>query len=120
MYELKDDELKVLRYLQHGIPIEKRPFSTIADMLSMKEEEIITILRHLKDVGVIKRLGASVSHYKIGILANAMCAWKVDAGREDEVGELLASQQDVSHCYLRETDEDWDYNLFVMIHATSR
>jgi DNA-binding Lrp family transcriptional regulator len=52
-----------------------------------------------------------------GYTANAMTAWKVEDGRVNEVGEMMASFREVSHCYIRKTTDTWPYNLYTMIHA---
>ncbi len=60
-------------------------------------------------------------HRKIGIKANAMIAWKVPESMVEEVGRKLASFEEVTHCYERETiPEKWDYNVFTMIHGYSK
>ena len=48
-----------------------------------------------------------------------MTAWLVDEARMDEVGAIMASFKEVSHCYRRNPTPDWKYNLYTMIHATS-
>ncbi|MDI6704510.1 MAG: Lrp/AsnC family transcriptional regulator, partial [bacterium] len=35
-------------------------------------------------------------------------------------GSLMASINEVSHCYERATTSCWNYNLFTMIHARSK
>jgi len=48
-----------------------------------------------------------------------MIAWKVDEERIDEVGELMASFRQVSHCYRRDPKDEWPYNLYTMIHGNN-
>ena len=37
--------------------------------------------------------------------------------RIDEVGKIMASFKEVSHCYRRNPSDEWTYNLYTMIHA---
>jgi len=46
-----------------------------------------------------------------------MGAWKVDERRIDEIGRIMTSFRQVSHCYRRDPAPQWPYNLYTMIHA---
>jgi DNA-binding Lrp family transcriptional regulator len=46
-----------------------------------------------------------------------MTVLKVPEDRLDEVGEMIAHEEDVTHCYGR---SGWDYNLFFMIHSKDK
>jgi DNA-binding Lrp family transcriptional regulator len=48
-----------------------------------------------------------------------MTAWQVDEKRILEVGKIMASFKQVSHCYRRNPTSNWPYNLYTMIHGTS-
>ena len=71
----------------------------------------------LQDRGVIRRFGATLRHQKSGFEANAMTAWIVDEKRIEEVGQIMASHKEVSHCYRRNPTNSWPYNLYTMIHG---
>jgi hypothetical protein len=49
-----------------------------------------------------------------------MVAWIVPENRIKEVGEMLAEFREVTHCYHRRPQKDWRYNLYTMIHGSSR
>ena len=50
-----------------------------------------------------------------------VCCGKIITGRQIEaVGEKLAADNRVSHCYWRPTFPDWPYPLFSMVHCESR
>lgn len=49
-----------------------------------------------------------------------MGAWQVNESRIEEVGVIMASQRQISHCYRRDPAPDWPYNLYTMIHAESK
>ncbi|MFW5874767.1 MAG: Lrp/AsnC family transcriptional regulator, partial [bacterium] len=84
------------------------------------EQTVLEILKDLYNRGLIRRFGATLRHQKSGFSANAMVAWKVEEARVDEVGEQMAENPTVSHCYRRVVTEKWPYNLYTMIHARDR
>ncbi len=113
---ISDLEKKVLSEIQ-DLPIVQRPFLEVANSLKIDEEEVMNICRRLLDRKAIRRLGPSISHRRFGYMANPMTVLKVPEDRLDEVGNILASESDVTHCYAR---SGWDYNLFFMIHSKDR
>lgn len=114
---LTDVEKKVIEAVQGDIPITPRPYQEISEKIGIEEDAFLEILENLYKRGVIRRFGATIRHQKSGFKANAMVAWKVDENRIDEVGEIMASFQAVSHCYRRDPKGDWPYNLYTMVHA---
>ncbi len=114
---LTDAEKKVIVAIQDDIPVTEQPYADIAKNLGLVEAEVIDILKSLCDRGIIRRYGATLRHQKTGFTANAMGAWQVAEDRIEEVGEKMASFKEVSHCYRRDPQETWPYNLYTMIHA---
>jgi len=120
MTELSKKEKEVLKSLIEGIPLSKRPFHTIAQKLGLKEEEVLEITKKLLEKGIIRRIGITLRHNLAGVEGNAMVAWKVPEEKIEEIGKYLASFSYISHCYIRKTYEDWNYNLYTMIHGKDR
>ncbi len=114
---MNDQDIRLIRELQNGIKLERRPFLRLARELNLTEQQVLDRVRTLQQEGVIRRVGISVRPQQIGYACNALIAWKVDAARIEEVGTALAKTREVSHCYERETPEGWPYNLFTMVHA---
>ena len=48
-----------------------------------------------------------------------MVVWRVEPGRVEEVGTVLAGFQEVSHAYERQTATGWQYNVYTMVHGTT-
>ncbi|VVB90129.1 putative HTH-type transcriptional regulator [uncultured archaeon] len=117
---MDENDIKLLKSIQDGIPLVSEPFEDIAKKLGIREEEVLKRLENLIDEGVIRRFGASIGHRVIGFTANAMCTWNVPDERVEEVGAIMAGFPEVTHCYERPRFPDWKYNLFTMIHAYSR
>ena len=106
---------------QGGLPLVARPYHVIAERLQLDPEELMTRMRRLQTVGVIRRLGVVPNHYAIGYKANGMSVWDVPDERVDELGEAVGGFEFVSHCYCRPRRlPQWPYNLFAMVHGKNR
>ena len=104
--------------LEKSPEIEVRYADSGAAALEMiKADPPNAVLTDLVQRGVIRRFGATLRHQKSGFGANAMTAWLVDEARMDDVGAIMASFKEVSHCYRRDPTPDWKYNLYTMIHG---
>jgi DNA-binding Lrp family transcriptional regulator len=114
---LSNLEKKIIALLQGDLPIVRHPFRAIAEHLGIEENRLLQILQDLSRRGIIRRFGATLRHQKSGFEANAMVAWQVDASRVEEVGEKMAEFSQVTHCYHRNPNHRWPYNLYTMIHA---
>lgn len=117
---LTDEEKQIVRVTQSDMPITKKPFSIYAEMLGMDEDYLLQKLKDFKMRGVMRRFAAILYHRKVGFSANGMAVWSVPEDRVLEVGVRMASFKGVSHCYERETNGRWQYNLFSMIHGRSK
>lgn len=117
---MDETDRKLLKMMQDGIPLVKRPFAEVASSLGIAEDEVLQRLQSLLEEGVIRRIGASIAHRKIGIIANAMCVWNVPDERVDEVGDTIAGFAEVTHCYARSRARDWRHNMFAMVHGRAK
>ncbi len=112
---------KIMKHLQDNIPSSIHPYKDIADDVGISEEEVIAKIKLYKDKKWIRRFGATLRHQKAGFSANGMGVWKVpNPADRQPMGEIMASFREVSHCYERPSYEDWQYNLFTMIHGQSK
>ena len=114
---LTDIEKKVIVAIQDDIPVSEHPYAEIAEKIGLDEIQVVEILKKLCDRGIIRRYGATLRHQTTGFTANDMGAWQVEEERIEEVGEKMASFKQVSHCYRRDPQKTWPYNLYTMIHA---
>ena len=74
----------------------------------------------LVEKGVIRRFGATLRHQEAGYSSNAMVAWIVPDDKIEDIGEMMADFREVTHCYQRRPQNDWQYNLFTMVHGDSK
>ena len=116
MPNITDEEKRVTRQVQGDIPLDKRPFAVIARRLGMEEGDVIRILKRLQEKGFMRRFGAVIRHTSAGFSENAMVVWAVPEQRCEEIGSLLASYNEISHCYERTPSLEGIYNLFTMVH----
>ena len=106
---------------QGGLPLVARPYHLLGEQLGIPATEVMARLSHMLARGVIRRIGAVPNHYAIGYTANGMSVWDVPDERIDELGVMVGALAFVTHCYHRPRSQPaWPYNLFAMVHGTSR
>ncbi len=117
---LSDQDRRIIRELQNGLPLASRPYKIIGERLKISEDELINRLGYLIENGFVRRLGAVLRHQDLGFQANAMVVWDVPDDRVREAGSIMARFREVTHCYQRPRQTGWPYNLFTMVHGHSR
>ena len=111
-------EQKILAIVQGTLPDSATPYADIAAQAGATEDEVLTLLRGMKQSGEIRRFGATLRHQKAGYSHNAMVAWRVPADEDaNAIGYAMAERPEISHCYIRRTTPEWTYNLYTMVHG---
>jgi DNA-binding Lrp family transcriptional regulator len=116
---LSEIEKKVVGAIQGGMPFSATPYLDMAEEAGVDVDEFLGVLRRFKAEGKIRRVGAIVSHVKVGLGAAAMVVWQVESERTEEVGQVFASFEEVSHAYQRPVSQEWQFNLYTMVHGGS-
>ncbi len=116
---LKPLEVECIRLLQADLPLQPRPFETLAKTAGLGGDELLATAKSLLTGGQMRRFGAVINARKPGFTASAMGVWIVPPDRADEFGSLMSQHRAVSHCYLRPTYSDWPYNLYTTVHGRS-
>lgn len=112
---------RVLAAIEQGLALVPQPFLAAAERCGLDEAEVIRRIDAMQVNGVISRFGVVVRHRAFGYTANAMAVWDIDDTCVDEVAEIFAREAGVTLCYRRPRRlPDWRFNLFTMIHGTSR
>ena len=114
---MSDLEKSVIRELTGDLLVTSQPFAPIARQLGISQRSLLTIVKRLKAEGYIRRFGATLRHRNSGFSANAMVVWRIPEEKIDEAGRIMASFREVTHCYHRRPEGNWNYNLFTMIHG---
>lgn len=109
MIELSHFEKGLLKAVQEEIPLNERPFKQIARDLGLSEEEVINILKELKEKKIIRQISPIYDTKSLGY-DSSLVAFKV-TNNIQKVAELINSHPGVSHNYQR-TDE---FNLWFTI-----
>ncbi len=117
---LDDLDKKIILAMQEEFPLVAEPYLEIAERLGITEDELLKRLKGYHQSGKIRKMGAVLRHREVGYAANALCAWIVPEERITEIGEMLAKDAVVSHCYARVSQADWPYNFYTMLHAHTR
>lgn len=113
-------EKRIIELTQAGLPLESRPFKSIANELGVSESAVVAIFDSMKQKGLVRRIGLVPNHYAIGYLFNLMTVWDIEDRDIDQVGKLIGELDFVSHCYQRPRHlPDWPYNFFAMVHGKS-
>ena len=119
--ETDETDRAILSMTQKAIPLVDEPFREISEQLGLEHREVLARIRRRVRDGMIKRIGSSVNQRKLGIVANAVVAWKVPDDLVEEAGEKLSSFNEVTHCYERSTVPGvWEYNMFTVLHGYDR
>jgi len=112
-------EVRILAVLQGGLPSSQTPYKDMAQRIGIETDELLAVLKDWKKDGKLRRIGAIVNHFKVGLEAGAMVVWQVQSERVNETGQIFAGFKEVSHAYERQTCENWPYNLYTMVHGSS-
>jgi DNA-binding Lrp family transcriptional regulator len=111
------EEIRIAGYIQGDISLERRPFAKIGNGAGVSEEEVVDSINGLMKRGIVRKFGAVLRHREAGFRENAMILWAVPEERCDEVGGILASRKEITHCYERTPPFEGKYTVFSMIHS---
>ncbi|MBT7067221.1 MAG: hypothetical protein HN919_13015, partial [Verrucomicrobia bacterium] len=117
--DFSDRDKAIVRAMQGNLPLSASPFDDVAAQLGCDVDALIHTLREWSASGILRRIGVILRHRNMGFKANAMCVWKVPADQALEAGRALASFPQVTHCYQRPRDPDFDFDLYAMIHTAA-
>lgn len=115
---ISDIERSILAAVQGGFPRSQIPYKDMAERAGISTEQLLSVLKKWKQDGKLRRVGAIVDHFRVGLSSGAMVVWRVESARAEEVGMILAGFREVSHAYERHTCGHWPYNIYTMVHGT--
>lgn len=120
-YVLCQRDRALILATQGGLPLVPDPWDDLAQQLDMSADEVLTRFRRMQEHGIIRRVAAVPDHYRLGYRFNGMTVWDVADEQVSEMGRVVGNLPFVSHCYRRPRHLPWwRYNLFAMVHGTSR
>ena len=98
---MDDIDKAILNRIQSDFPIASRPFLVVAEELGLSETEVLERIRHLKDRGIIRRIGGNFVPNKLGYVST-LCAAKVPEDKIERFADVINRFPGVTHNYLRE------------------
>ncbi len=97
---LDTTDRRILNALQDGFPICPHPFAVAAEALDLTEDELITRVTRLRDIGAVTRFGPFFDAEAMGG-AFCLCAMEVPAEQFEAVVTLVNALPEVAHNYER-------------------
>jgi DNA-binding Lrp family transcriptional regulator len=107
-----------IRALQVDLPNIPEPLAELAGAEGMDLAALLDAAASLRRTGRLRRYAGVVRHRQAGAAANVMVAWQSD--NPDAAGHAAATEDAISHCYLRPARPGWPYVLYTMVHGSSR
>lgn len=105
---------RLLDIIQTGFPLDPRPYARLGEELGLAEIEVLERVRRLKELGVIRRLGANFDSRRLG-WKSTLCGAKVPPGQLDAFIAEVNRLPGATHNYLR----DHLYNVWFTLIAPS-
>lgn len=102
--------------VQGDIPLTKRPFREIAELIGADEQAVLETLGKLIREGIIRKIAGIIRHQKAGYDRNALVLWAVPHEQCESVGPIFASYNEITHCYERIPAFEEKYTIFTMLH----
>jgi DNA-binding Lrp family transcriptional regulator len=106
------DELdkRLLNLLQGSFPIAERPYSHVADLAGVPEEDVLVRTKRLVDERIIREITPIFDTRVLGY-SSMLVAARVDPENPWRAAKIINSHPGVSHNYLR----DHDFNIWFTI-----
>ena len=114
-YILDQKDRLILNEIQRNFPVTHRPFLALGRKLKLREKEVMERVQRLKDVGIIRRIGASFSARAVGF-RSTLCAARVHKDKIEQFVAVVNTYPGVTHNYEREGD----YNIWFTLIAPSK
>jgi len=105
---------RILNILQKEFPLTERPFQIVAEKCGISEDEALSRIQELKDVGIIRRIGAVFDGAKLGRVST-LCAACVPQDKLKNFVDAVNVSKGVTHNYLR----DNEYNVWFTVNAAN-
>lgn len=103
-------EHALLNLIQNDFPLVEQPFAALAEQLSMREDEVLAVLKKYKEQRVVRQISAIFDSRHLGY-RSSLVATKVDPARIEEAVAVINRHPGVSHNYER----NHAYNLWFTI-----
>lgn len=92
---------ELLDIIQTDFPLVSRPYAELGARLGISEQEALARVRRLRDLKIVRRLGANFQSGKLGFVST-LCAATVPAEKLDDFIATVNALPGVTHNYLRD------------------
>ncbi|SNZ10354.1 DNA-binding transcriptional regulator, Lrp family [Persephonella hydrogeniphila] len=99
MIELSEKEKSLIKVLQEGIPLERRPFKRLGEKLDLTENQIISMIQKLKENKIIRQISPIYDTKSLGY-DSSLVAFKI-TGDVQKAAQIVNTHPGVSHNYER-------------------
>ena len=93
---------KLLNEIQSDFPIVSRPYFELGKRLGLSENNLINRIKHLKETGIIRRIGGNFKSSSLDFVST-LCAAKVPDNKIVNFVEVVNQYPGVTHNYLRKS-----------------
>ncbi len=102
------DELDrdILNRIQTEVPLAERPFQVLGREFGLSETEVLSRIRRMWDLGIVRRLGPIINYPAWG-MSGVLVAAQIDPNRLEDVQRSIAALPEITHAYLR--DFEWNF-----------
>ncbi|MEW6455145.1 MAG: Lrp/AsnC family transcriptional regulator [Acidobacteriota bacterium] len=100
MNNIDDKDKELLNLIQRQIPLQKRPFKKIGDLLEIGENEVIERINNLKKEKIIREIRGIFNAQSLGY-SSILVAFEVAEKNLEKAAKIINSHPGVSHNYLR-------------------
>ena len=111
MGRLDVTDRKLLEIAQEEIPLDLRPWASIASRLEITEEETLERLSRLYRNRIIRKVGPALDPRRVGLRASTLIAMKVSENKIRKIARLVSKYEEVSHCHQREHEYNFWFTL---------
>lgn len=111
-----DTELiqQCLNRFQQQLPLSRRPYAEMALELGISENQLLDLLKQLKNRHIISRVGAVFKPNRVGV--STLAAMAVPEQQLEEIAEVINAYPAVNHNYEREHH----FNLWFVVTAENQ
>ena len=112
---MNEVDRNIINMMQEGFPVCERPFATLAEQLSLEENELMQRVQTLLDDGTLSRFGPMYNIEKLGGVY-CLVAMRIPEHDLEKVIETVNIYPEVAHNYER----THEFNVWFVLAAESK
>ncbi|NLV27781.1 MAG: Lrp/AsnC family transcriptional regulator [Methanomicrobiales archaeon] len=95
-------DMQILDSLQDSFPLTSHPYQVLAERVTISEEEFISRLSRLHDMGIIRSISPVLESKHLGMHAATLVAMHVSKEKIHAVAEIVNGFPEVTHNFIRD------------------